>query len=39
MLKHLTSPGNDIYRSLSWMARTHYAYKKAPDSAIFAEFR
>jgi hypothetical protein len=39
MSKHLTGLGNDIYRSLSWVARTHYAYEKSPDNAIFAEFR
>ncbi|HTS96733.1 MAG TPA: ParB/Srx family N-terminal domain-containing protein [Streptosporangiaceae bacterium] len=39
MSKHLTDMGNDIYRSLSWVARTHYAYEKSPDNAIFAEFR
>ena len=39
MCKHLTGLGNDIYRSLSWVARTQYAYEKSSDNAIFAEFR
>ena len=39
MCKHLTGLGNDIYRSLSWVARTHYAYEKSSSNAIFAEFR
>lgn len=39
MSKHLTGLGNDIYRSLSWVARTQYAYEKSAEDAIFAEFR
>ena len=39
MAEHLGDLGNDIYRSVSWLARSHYAYVKSPDNAIFAEFR
>ncbi|MFZ2013995.1 MAG: ParB/Srx family N-terminal domain-containing protein [Nocardioides sp.] len=39
MSKHLSDLGNDIYRSLSWAARSAYAYEKSPDNAIFAEFK
>ncbi len=39
MAKHLNELGNDIYRSVAWVARTHYAYIKSTDNAIFAEFK
>jgi hypothetical protein len=39
MAKHIDELGNDIYRSIAWVARTHYAYVKSADNAIFAEFK
>jgi hypothetical protein len=39
MAKHLEELGNDLYRSVAWVARTHYAYVKSTDNAIFAEFK
>jgi len=39
MARHLEDLGNDIYRSVAWVARTHYVYVKSPDNAIFAEFK
>ena len=39
MCRHLTDLGNDIHRSVSWVARTNYAYVKTGDNAIFTEFQ
>ena len=39
MSQHLRDLGNDIYRSLAWVARTEYAYEKSTDDPMFAEFR
>ena len=39
MCKHLDQLGNDIHRSVSWVARTNYAYVKTDDNAIFTEFK
>jgi hypothetical protein len=39
MCKHLRDLGNDIYRSLSWVARSEYAYAKSADDPMFCEFQ
>lgn len=39
MTKHIKDLGNDIYRSVAWVARTHYVYVKSSDNVIFAEFK
>jgi hypothetical protein len=39
MRRHVGELGNDIFRSVAWVARTQHAYAKSADDAIFAEFR
>jgi len=39
MCKHIRDLGNDIYRSLAWVARREYAYAKSADDPMFCEFQ
>jgi hypothetical protein len=39
MCKHLRDLGNDIFRSLAWVARREYAYAKSADDPMFCEFQ
>lgn len=39
MTTHVKDLGNDIYRSLAWVARKKYAYVKSEENVIFAEFK
>lgn len=39
MCKHVRELGNDIFRSLAWVARKEYAYAKTQDAAMFCEFQ
>lgn len=39
MAKRIDDLGNDIFRSVAWVARLEHAYEKSADDAIFAEFR
>jgi hypothetical protein len=39
MCKHVRDLGNDIYRSLAWVARCEYAYAKSSDAPMFSEFQ
>jgi hypothetical protein len=39
MCKHLADLGNDIYRSLAWVARQEFAYEKSSDEPMFCEFQ
>jgi len=39
MKTHIKDLENDIFRSLSWVVRSHYGYLKSSDNIIFTEFQ